>query len=283
MALHIETELPRGEEGRTVPVFDLRAPGISPDRLPELAQHLGAPGDGRPGRTEEDGWMTYEEGSFLLDVHAETGGLVFRDAERYGIEGKRAFELGDEEAAELATRFLHGSEIVPADEAEIAKVTHLRGGGGDVDGNETYETVIDAGVVFRRRVADLPVTGPGGLAMINLDPAGDVVAARRVWRPLGKPTAEVTLQGIDRPMSALEDLAGRVVGELVITKAELGYFEQGMTDPQRVLEPAYAFVYLVKNEEVVLKSAAVFHAGDQTFEKLEGPKRFPMKEQSARE
>jgi hypothetical protein len=41
------------------------------------------------------------------------------------------------------------------------------------------------------------------------------------------------------------------------------------------IEPVYAFVYVVRHDEVAMKSAFVAHAGDKSFGRLIGKKRFP--------
>ena len=47
------------------------------------------------------------------------------------------------------------------------------------------ERLIDAGVIYRRRVDDIPVDGPGGYVMVNIDPGGEVIGLRSVLAPHG--------------------------------------------------------------------------------------------------
>ena len=68
----------------------------------------------------------------------------------------------------------------------------------------------------------------------------------------------------------MEAVAGRMHGDVTVTKATFGYFEQGVMDRQEYLQPAYALVYVVRNEEVMHKSAMVVPASEKLFELFEG-------------
>jgi len=61
---------------------------------------------------------------------------------------------------------------------------------------------------------------------------------------------------------------------VTVTAANFGYFEQHEMDRQTYLEPAYVFIYVVQDGEVAHKSVEVIAAGDKTFAKLKGKKRF---------
>ncbi len=56
-----------------------------------------------------------------------------------------------------------------------------------------------------------------------------------------------------------------------------------MDDVQRVLQPAYVMIYVVRDEEVSFKSAEVVAAGERVFEPFRGEKRFPATAQPTRE
>lgn len=71
------------------------------------------------------------------------------------------------------------------------------------------------------------------------------------------------LRQLDEGGSALEEHLAQLRGDVVVTKASIGHFELGPLDRQRVIEPAYAFVYVVRYNEVAMKSAFVVHAGER--------------------
>jgi hypothetical protein len=110
--------------------------------------------------------------------------------------------------------------------------------------------------------------------MINVDPEGEVVGLRSVWRPTLQREGKVKIIPVSQAVEAFEKLVSGVKGELTVTTANFGYFEQGEVDRQTYLEPAYVFIYVVQNGEVAHKSIEVIAAGHQTFARLKGKKRF---------
>ena len=79
-------------------------------------------------------------------------------------------------------------------------------------------------------------------------------------------------------VAAFEKDAAKWMGDVTVVKAEFGYFEQGDLDPQSVIEPAYALIYVIRAGEVARKGIYVAPAGEKTFAPLMGKKRFPAKE-----
>jgi hypothetical protein len=269
----------------SLPVYRLHDPPPYPASAATLARvgrQIGLEGRAHEVSTTDD-WTMHFEAAFELGIHQQSGALVGRHRERYQRQGERSFELGDEEAQGLAVRFLERSELVPASETGSVTVTHLRTAGRDAGEGELQEQILDAGVVFRRTLEGAPVDGPGGLAMIHVDSAGEVAGFRIVWRPVAEAVGEVRIQPPDEAREAIAAIAKGVRGDLRVTKASFGYFEHGVSDRQRFLQPAYVMVYVVQDEEVAFKSAHVVAAGDRVFEPLMGEKRFPIPPQPSRE
>jgi hypothetical protein len=158
----------------------------------------------------------------------------------------------------------------------------LRSGVSDLKGKNRSERLIDAGVIYRRLVDETPVDGPGGYAMVNIDPEGEVVGMRSVWRQALRREAKVKIIPAGQAQETFERLVSRVEGELTVTTANFGYFEQGELDRQSYLEPAYVFIYVAQNGEVAHKSIEVIPAGQQMFAKLKGSKRFDAGRQKKR-
>jgi hypothetical protein len=269
----------------SLPVYRLDEPPRYPASaatLARVARQIGL--EGRPHEVSTaDDWTMHFEAAFELGIHEQSGALVGRHRERYQRQGERLFELGDDQAQGFAARFLARIELVPASEVRPVTVTHLRTAGRDAGTGELQEQVLDAGVVFRRTLESTPVDGPGGLAMIHVDPAGEVVGFRIVWRPVAEAVGEVRIRPPDEAREAIAAIARGVRGDLRVTKASFAYFEHGVSDRQRFLQPAYAMVYVVQDEEVAFKSAHVVAAGDRVFEPLMGEKRFPGPPQPPRE
>jgi hypothetical protein len=282
MALEYSEKIPEQVPG-SLPVYRLVEPDPYPASSAALAKVAGRIGlEGRAHETRtSDEWTMHHEGPFELGHHRESGAVVGRHRERYLRHDERAFELKDEESQSIAERFLERSELIPGD-SRLLRVTHLRTAGRALDGGEVQEHALDAGVVFGRTLERTPVDGPGGFAMVHIDPEGEVSGFRVVWRPVAETIGEVGIRPPDEASRALEGLAKRVKGDVRVTKSTFGYFEQGISERQRFLQPAYAMVYVIQDEEVAIKSAYVVPAGEKVFEPLMGEKRFPIPPQPPR-
>ena len=280
MAMSFSAQLPR-QIPNAVTVYRLRAPQVSNALLIATARKLGLTGKGSDFIASED-TLAYGEGRFQLEMHRLSGALSFVHRDRYGMETEEAFELSDPRAGAIARRFIQKAALFPMANARLERVTHLRGASADVETRTVTAKVVDAGVVYSRVVDKISVSGPGGLCMVHIDPGGEVVGLRSVWRPLGKRLARVKIKPIDEALEGLRKLADGMRGDTTVVKATFGYFELGALDSQKVLEPAFAFVYVVHDGEVATKSAHVVHAGDKTFGTLLGRKRFPTEPQKGR-
>jgi hypothetical protein len=268
----------------TLPVFRLADPATFPEsakQLAGLASNIGL--TGRPSQTcySED-WTSHDEGLFNLSIHSQSGGIIGRHHERYGRPQTETFELDDDKASEIASGFLERSQLVDMKDATIRKVTHLRMAGGAPDSEERTEQTIDAGVIFGRSIEGVQVDGPGGLIMINVDGEGEVAGFRSVWRSVADRGKEVRILDAGQAYEAMQRIADQVRGDTTVIKASFGYFELGILDRQRFLQPAYAMVYTVTDGEVTYKSAEVVAAAEERLEPLQGEKRFPAAPQPKR-
>ncbi|MEO7260466.1 MAG: hypothetical protein ABI047_04290 [Jatrophihabitantaceae bacterium] len=267
----------------SVPVYRLQDQDrlAGENRVERLARQLGVDQFVHETRTSED-WTIRQAGVWELGVHAVSGAVAARHRKNYLRDFGSAFDLDDETATRLALSFLEGSELLPTEELHPRAVTHLRTSGGEIDSKPGAERLLDAGVVVGRQLRDVLVDGPGGFSLVNIDPRGEVVGLRSVCRPVAEPVGEVEVREPGVAYRALEEIAGRVRGDVVVTKATFGYFEQGILDSQQYLQPAYMFIYAVHDKEVSYKSAEVVAAAEKVFEPLLGDKRFPMGRQDVR-
>jgi hypothetical protein len=279
MALKFQQELPR-EVPSSLPVYQLQKPQATRVQLTEIAKRL-SPDETGDGEFKDAGpWLAYREGLHEFELNKKSGALGFRHLEKYGVELETPFELRDQQAAKIARGIVERARLVPLKEAKMERVTHLHAAIARMDdGGRPEERILDAGVLFRRIINGVPVTGPGGGLIVNIGPEGEIVGAQRVWRGLGKQAGKVKIRPPEFAIQRLEKLAGGVEGDLVVTKAEFGYFEQGPLDGQTTMQPAYAFVYEVQGE-YTYKSAEAFPAGEKSFGPLKGKKRFPTKLES---
>ncbi len=280
MTIKYGTELPK-DVPASLTVYKLAPPQSAPKNVAALSQRFGLSGKMREFITSED-WTSYQEGRFRISVHRKSGAVRYINRDKYGKEPEKDYELKPQESEKIAQNFLERTKIYPAKQLTLHKITHLHSAVSDIRGREKIERLIDAGVIYRRLVDETPVQGPGGYAMVNIDPESEVVGIRSVWRPTAQRKAKVKIVPIAQALETFERLVSKVEGELTVRTANFGYFEQSEMDKQTYLEPAYVFIYVVQNGEVAHKSIEVIAAGQRTFAKLKGKKRFDPGEQKKR-
>jgi hypothetical protein len=279
MSMTFTAELP-AKAPAALPVYRLRPPQASPRALAAVARQLGLSGASAELGLSED-WTTYFEGRWRLSVNRRSGALRFRHRDTYGVETEQAYSLAPRDSARAALAFLKRTGLVPLRDAALHRVTHLRSGTGDLRGGRE-EKVLDAGVIYRRQLDGVPVNGPGGFVMVNIGPDKEITGFSSLWRPVQKKQARVKLIPPEQALARFKELTARLYGDTTVTQASLGYFELGELDRQTYLEPAYCFVYEVRNRDVAHKAVEVIAAGERTFGRLKGEKRFPTPPQARR-
>lgn len=272
MTVHFEAKLPR-KLPAALNVYALNKPKVSNASLVELARKLGLTGQGKDFISSSD-TLGYMEGRWSLEVNRVSGAVSYTHLDRYGIETDQAFDLTDARANGIARRFLDRAALFPRGTMQLRRVTHMHGAHADLQNRRVTEKLLDAGVIYGRVIDDQPVDGPGGFSMVHIDPAAEIVGVRSVWRALGKRLGKVKIKPPEEAMEGLRKRAEKFRGDTTVVKATFGYFELGPLDSQTSIEPVYAFVYIVRDGEVAMKSAYVAHAGDKTFGTLLGKRRF---------
>jgi hypothetical protein len=276
MALTFERDIPQ-DVPTTLPVYQLGAPLLKAEALTDLtriAARLGLPSLSGETLLSED-FAVLRQGQRVLQRHTRSGAFVYRDEERHGGRSDVEYALDDERSVSIAQSFLDRLAVLPSGEAVLSAVTHLRTAGGAGDGSALQaERLLDAGVVYSRVVDGIPVQGPGGSAMVTVDPKGEVTGVRAVWRPLGARVGTVGIVPPETLRAELEQTAKDVLGDMVVTDVRFGYFELGLADAQRFLQPAYAAIYELRNGDVRSKHVRVMAAGDKTHEPVVIPKQF---------
>ena len=272
MPLSFEHDLPK-DVPSSLPIYGLARPSASTAAVAARARQLGFGGKTREFGLSND-WTTYREGPFQLGLHRASGAFSYQHQERYGIEPERPFDLEDERAAAIARAFLETTKLVPLDATREPRITHLRGAVANVDGSERQESVLDAGVVYGRTLDGIPVDGPGAHVMVNIAAEAEVVGCRAVWRQTIERVDDVKIKPLDEAVAVMERVADRMKGHTAVVKAGFGYLEQGPLDRQAYLQPAYWFVYVVRNDGVAHKAIEVVPAGHRVLAPLLGKKRF---------
>lgn len=200
-------------------------------------------------------WITASDRQATFSMNELSGGL------RYRLR-----PLEDEPGTDVTASASRLEEIArtfldqlgrPTDPLALERITYLRTETGAADGSALARSTLDAGLIFTRTIDDLPVVGPGGMAMVKVGTDESVVGGREIWRPILSRGPKVNLR---TPEEATDLLRGRlkkwgVDGKLHVRKARLGYAELGVEEKQRYLEPCYA--YVVETEGALVDSKKV--------------------------
>jgi hypothetical protein len=272
MAITYEVKVPE-RVPNSVTVYRMAAPKVSNAALTQLAKRCGLTGKAREFAATPTS-LAYREGRYTLEVRRESGAVTMRHLDSYEEDPTKAFDLSDGRCAGIARRFLERAKLFPLRSAKLLRVTHLHAAEASREERKIDQRVVDAGVVYGRVVDGLDVIGPGGITMVNIGPDADVIGLRSVWRPLGPKVRKVRIRPAREAIEAFERLASTFKGDTTVVKAQFGYFELGPLDRQRVLEPVYALVYVVRYGEFAHKSAFVMHAGSKAHGQIIGKKRF---------
>lgn len=288
MKIEYAVKLPRSVPSKAR-VYALAAPRATTKQLLSLADALGQRSAGAE-TSRSASHVGAMVGRWSLALHRASGALRLMETDRYGRDGlpeDTPFELSDRKATRVAQKFASALKLLPAGEAKVLAVTHLRQAGAELKGERSGERLaerwLDAGVVFGRSIDELPVIGPGGMAMVNVAGDGAVVGARRIWRGLGRGVATVRLQPAEWALRNFEAaVRERFLGGIRVVKAQLGYLEFGELDWQALIEPVYAFAFVAQHADVASKHVHVMHAGDKAHGKLMGARRFVAGKQTLR-
>lgn len=281
MSLKYKAKLPT-KIPNSLPVYKLAPPVSTTGYVATLSKRLGLAGSMRDFVLSGD-WTSYREGRYSVSVNRRSGALRYVHRDKYGMEVDEEFKLSAKQSERVAGGFLAETKIIPLKQASLYRITHLRSGTAEASGKQRTEKLLDAGVIYRRFVDETPVEGPGGFVMVNIDPAGEVVGLESIWRPISGQEARVKIIPASEAIEIFERRVSNVLGDTIVTSASFGYFEQGEMERQTYLEPAYVFIYVVRNGSVSHKSIEVIAAGETAYARLKGRKRFGSGEQAKRE
>lgn len=285
-------------------IYRLKGPGVNERTLLQTARQLGLNGEKKIGEMAIDiDDMTYTEGPFVIKLNRHSGALRYYDSTRWQKDdGESDFEMSDKKAIDIAKGFIQKSKLVPTEECERIKITHLHVGTLERGSNKRDERVIDAGVVFRRAINKTPVEGPGGMVVVYIDCEGGVTGCDRIWREVQKVHREIPSKELRTPEYAEKDLRRYWepygVRCISVQETRFGYFELGRGESQRFLQPAYimpikfeGYSHILESDErniadeerMVMKSVHVVPAAPRPVSRIMPKHKIIPKEISRRE
>lgn len=226
-------------------IFRFRQPEVTEETVWRMAQRFGLEGDVQRGVLQKDtSKITYTEGQMSVTLYRASGGLRFRDMERWQADDRVSnVDMTDEQAIEIAHRHIRKLGLVSQDEYELLELTRLRVGVVERETGFSEERIIDVGLAFQRIIDGVAVEGAGGKLILYIDHTGELTGVDRIWREIEGvhiPSEQLQLR---LPQLAEEDLVEyyRKPGSGIIEVEEFrfGYFELGWEDEQQYLQPAY--------------------------------------------
>ena len=267
-------------------IYKLKAPRVNEALLLQSARRFGLAGDRRVGQLVlEPHEIGYTEGSFTLTLGKRSGAIRFMDMMKFQLDdGKTNIRMSDENAIKTAKEFIRKYDLASLRECKPLRVTRLRVGTLKVGARRAQERVIDVGVLFQRFVDGLPVFGPGGKMMVYLDKNRDLIGVDRVWRDISSVSRPVLKRELHTPewaeSSLKRSLARSTSPKIRVKEMQFGYFEGGICDIQRTMQPAYVMPLRLHaaEDKMVMRSLHVIPAAERPVGRI-----MPRKQRRATE
>ena len=264
-------------------VFELKAPGIRKRTVRQIAEQLNLRPYQRGGEwTRADDWLSYQEGAHRVAINTLSGGIKYADISRFMVDdGKSQCNLSDEDAVKISKSFISEQNLAPKNELRFLKVTHLNVGSCKADGSEREDRVIDCGVIFGRKIGNIPVNGPGGKIAVYISHDRTIVAFDKIWRDIKRKKATAKVEKPDYARRKFKLILSKVLSKkraapakVEVNQATFGFFEQGFRVRQKYLQPAYIFHYILRSmERASFKSVKVIPASRRVYEMFEKRKK----------
>ncbi|MBN1479196.1 hypothetical protein EH223_16005 [candidate division KSB1 bacterium] len=252
-------------------IYRLQIPKINEKSIVEEAKRLNLTGNIKTAEVlKNPKELSYTEGPYVVTLYQKSGALRFYDSTRWQMDdGTSHVTMSDDDAVEIAEKFIKKTQLVPMAECKLFKVTHLHVGVQERDSNKAEERIIDTGVIFQRTLDKTPVEGPGGKVIVYIDSQGDVTGCDRIWRDLSVVYRKVPSNQLRPTRYAELNLAGywrrADVKRIDVKETRFGYFEAGRSESQRYLQPTFIMpiTLMSADERIVMKSVHVVPAAQR--------------------
>lgn len=269
-------------ERREVPIHRLQFPDV--DQLRKEAYRWAHSlftdcknGDSRPEPVEHQNRLVLQhpEG-FRVRTYYASGYMEFRNLER-AYSGKTEI-AGLQEAKALVGEFAAKHALWPPDsdqqlQAEAIRFVKSQGStrNGDVVDIVTNNSI----VVYTRLTGGIPWVGRGSKITAMIE-GKDVVGFNRYWRQvIPGPVRVMPLVPVETAVKAMvNDLSSRLdgvpiePGDILLERADFGYYAAGKRKLQRFLQPVYVFIYRTPNAVTTVGFVDVRLAHEEQLEPL---------------
>lgn len=226
-------------------IYKLKTPGFNQSLLMATAQRFKLKGTRAAGEiVSTNDEMSYHEGPFSITIGRRSGAMRFVDRTKFMVDdGETNIRMSDDTAIATAKEIISKFKLASLNDCKPLRVTRLRVGTLKKGANEAKERIIDVGVLFQRFVDGVPVYGSGGKIMVYLDKDKQLIGVDRVWRDISTITRPVPRLELQKPRYAearLRRSFSRARSPRIeVKEMSFGYYEGGLCDVQRTLQPAY--------------------------------------------
>ena len=126
-------------------------------------------------------WITVSDGRTTLSGNERSGGIRYCLRPLESEPGTK-ISTSPSRLEAIARGFLDRLGR-PSDRMTLDRITYLRMESGTAYGEISARATLDAGLIFTRTVDDIPVIGPGGMAMVKVGTDEAVVGGERSGGP----------------------------------------------------------------------------------------------------
>ncbi|MFJ8475787.1 hypothetical protein [Kitasatospora sp. NPDC094011] len=207
-----------------------------------LATRLGVSDIGREEWVETGAISRMNRGSDAFTLYRPSGAVQYFDSTRWQTDdGVSTMDVSDKVAATAGYMEVDRLDLRGHDEFRLEQVNRLYAASGTAGTPLRSPRIIDAGVVFRRFIDDLPVAGKGGRIIVYLDRELRLTGCERTARRIA--SVQSRTQGWRSVEEVLEDIRAhwnqQNSNTATVTGLQLSYFEGGRMAEQHFIQPTF--------------------------------------------
>lgn len=212
--------------------------------------------DPRPEPVEHQNRLVLQhpEG-FRIRTYYASGYIEFRNLDRAYAGKTKITSLRAAEA--LVGEFAAKHALWPPDsnqQLQAEAIRFVKSQGSTRNGEAVDIVTNNSIVVYKRLTGGIPWVGPGSKVTAMIE-GKDVVGFNRYWRQvIPGPVRVMPLVPIEAAVEAMvNDLSSRLngvpiePGDILLERADFGYYAAGKRKLQRFLQPVYVFIYRMLN------------------------------------
>lgn len=267
--LEFENQLPEKVPSNLM-VYSVKKFKINKDYAINIIKKLGLKSEFRGAKWKKiDNWTFIIGKKCQLDINHSSGSFRFK-VDMDDNQSKVPFTINEGSLEFIAQDFMRTTNLIEEENQpfETNKISYLHERSQDIGSDSVEERIVDARVIFGRKIDGVNVRGVGGFVAITIAANESVIGGQCIWRPLNEKIQSVKIK---KPEYAIVELkrrlqAQKIEGKIRILKADFCYFEMGQSAEQNFFEPTYAFVYVSRTNNFTYKSIEVIPAFDNPRE-----------------